>query len=219
MLSILTAKKSLSETDSNGNKLSKTPVINNLDDIMSKLNGNGYFAFMGASEHDIEVANRGYLDRSLDLWDSRGISYDDETELLNGTSGISINSYMDKSEILKRFEMAKGYAKNHHGTNVVLLISDSNEDYEGADENEVILGHGGYGADVVAVVDIDNEGTYTKFSLSDRTSAEYDLLTQENEELKAQVEALKNEMKLTKGHKVNSEAVKKLAKSALRITA
>ena len=57
-----------------------------------------------------------------------------------------------------------------------------------------------------------------KFSLSDRTSAEYDLLTQENEELKAQVEALKNEMKLTKGHKVNPEAVSKLAKSTLRIT-
>ena len=58
-----------------------------------------------------------------------------------------------------------------------------------------------------------------KFSLSDRTSAEYDLLTQVNEELKAQVEALKNEMKLTKGHKANPKAVNKLAKSTLRITA
>ena len=58
-----------------------------------------------------------------------------------------------------------------------------------------------------------------KFSLSDRSSAEYDLLTQENEELKAQVETLKNEMKLTKGHKVNPDAVNKLAKSTLRITA
>ena len=96
------SKKSLSETDSNGNKLSKIPVINSLDDIMSKLNGNGYFAFRGASEHDIEVANRGYLDRSLDLWDSRGISYDEETELLNGTSGISINSYKVNPEAVKK---------------------------------------------------------------------------------------------------------------------
>ena len=173
-------KFSLSETDSNGNKLSKTPVINSIDEIMSKLEGNGYFAFRGASEHDIEVADRGYLDRSLDLWDSRGISYDDEAELLNGTSGIGINSYMDKSEILKRFEMAKGYAKNHHGTNVVLLISDTTEDYEGADENEVILGHGGYGADVIAVVNIDSEETGTKFSLSEPVEEKGNLIAVHN---------------------------------------
>ncbi len=173
-------KFSLSETDSNGNKLSKTPVINSIDEIMSKLEGNGYFAFRGASEHDIEVADRGYLDRSLDLWDSRGISYDDEAELLNGTSRIGINSYMDKSEILKRFEMAKGYAKNHHGTNVVLLISDTTEDYEGADENEVILGHGGYGADVIAVVNIDSEETGTKFSLSEPVEEKGNLIAVHN---------------------------------------
>ena len=173
-------KFSLSETDSNGNKLSKTPVINSIDEIMSKLEGNGYFAFRGASEHDIEVADRGYLDRSLDLWDSRGISYDDEAELLNGTCGIGINSYMDKSEILKRFEMAKGYAKNHHGTNVVLLISDTTEDYEGADENEVILGHGGYGADVIAVVNIDSEETGTKFSLSEPVEEKGNLIAVHN---------------------------------------
>ena len=173
-------KFSLSETDSNGNKLSKTPVINSIDEIMSKLEGNGYFAFRGASEHDIEVADRGYLDRSFDLWDSRGISYDDEAELLNGTSGIGINSYMDKSEILKRFEMAKGYAKNHHGTNVVLLISDTTEDYEGADENEVILGHGGYGADVIAVVNIDSEETGTKFSLSEPVEEKGNLIAVHN---------------------------------------
>lgn len=209
-------KFSLSETDSNGNKLSKTPVINSIDEIMSKLEGNGYFAFRGASEHDIEVADRGYLDRSLDLWDSRGISYDDEAELLNGTSGIGINSYMDKSEILKRFEMAKGYAKNHHGTNVVLLISDSTEDYEGADEDEVILGHGGYGADVIAVVNIDSEETGTKFSLSEQASAEYEMLKQENNDLKAQIEVLKKEMELTSSHTVDAEAVSKLAKRYIR---
>ncbi len=112
--------------------------------------------------------------------ESRGISYDDEAELLNGTSGIGINSYMDKSEILKRFEMAKGYAKNHHGTNVVLLISDTTEDYEGADENEVILGHGGYGADVIAVVNIDSEETGTKFSLSEPVEEKGNLIAVHN---------------------------------------
>lgn len=87
---------------------------------------------------------------------------------------------MDKSEILKRFEMAKGYAKNHHGTNVVLLISDTTEDYEGADENEVILGHGGYGADVIAVVNIDSEETGTKFSLSEPVEEKGNLIAVHN---------------------------------------
>ncbi|MGN0611516.1 MAG: hypothetical protein ACI4JI_06995 [Ruminiclostridium sp.] len=66
------------------------------------------------------------------------------------------------------------------------------------------------------VFENDKNGSENKFSLSDQTSAEYDMLTQENEELKAQVEALKNEMKLTKGHKVNPEAVQKLAKKYIK---
>lgn len=55
-----------------------------------------------------------------------------------------------------------------------------------------------------------------KFSVSEQTSAEYEMLKQENNDLKAQIEALKKEMELTSGHTVDAEAVSKLAKRYIR---
>lgn len=55
-----------------------------------------------------------------------------------------------------------------------------------------------------------------KFSISEQTSAEYEMLKQENNDLKAQIEALKKEMELTSGHTVDAEAVSKLAKRYIR---
>ena len=55
-----------------------------------------------------------------------------------------------------------------------------------------------------------------KFSISEQTSAEYEMLKQENNDLKTQIEALKKEMELTIGHTVDAEAVSKLAKRYIR---
>lgn len=55
-----------------------------------------------------------------------------------------------------------------------------------------------------------------KFSVSEQTSAEYERLKQENNDLKTQIEALKKEMELTSGHTVDAEAVSKLAKRYIR---
>lgn len=55
-----------------------------------------------------------------------------------------------------------------------------------------------------------------KFSISEQTSAEYEMLKQENNDLKTQIEALKKEMELTSGHTVDAEAVSKLAKRYIR---
>lgn len=55
-----------------------------------------------------------------------------------------------------------------------------------------------------------------KFSISEQASAEYEMLKQENNDLKAQIEALKKEMELTSGHTVDAEAVSKLAKRYIR---
>lgn len=55
-----------------------------------------------------------------------------------------------------------------------------------------------------------------KFSISEQTSAEYEMLKQENNDLKAQIEALKKEMELTSGHTVDAEAVNKLARRYIR---
>lgn len=55
-----------------------------------------------------------------------------------------------------------------------------------------------------------------KFSISEQTSAEYEMLKQENNDLKTQIEALKKEMELTSGHTVDAEVVSKLAKRYIR---
>lgn len=128
-------------------------TITTLDELMAALEGTGYWGLRGASEHDVEVSDRGYLDCSLDLFDRRDCDYDDDAETLNGTSAISVNEYMSESEVMERYEQAKNYSEYHHGTNVVYLLNDKNSEY-GEDENEVILGSNGCGADVIAIVDI-----------------------------------------------------------------
>nr|DAJ39924.1 MAG TPA: nuclease [Caudoviricetes sp.] len=55
-----------------------------------------------------------------------------------------------------------------------------------------------------------------KFSVSEQASAEYEMLKQENNDLKTQIEALKKEMELTSGHTVDAEAVSKLAQRYIR---
>lgn len=55
-----------------------------------------------------------------------------------------------------------------------------------------------------------------KFSISEQASAEYEMLKQENKDLKTQIEALKKEMELTSGHTVDAEAVSKLAQRYIR---
>ena len=55
-----------------------------------------------------------------------------------------------------------------------------------------------------------------KFSISEQTTAEYEMLKLENSDLKAQVEALKKEMELTGRHTVDSETVNKLARRYIR---
>lgn len=129
-------------------------TITTIEELMNELeNGSGYWGVRGASEHDIEVSDRGYLDCSLDLFDRRDCDYDEEAEMLNGTCAIGINSFMEEGTIEERYEQAMRYASNHHMTNVVYLLNDSNCEY-GEDENEVILGSNGYGANIVAIVDI-----------------------------------------------------------------
>ena len=94
----------------------------------------------------------------------------------------------------------------------------------------VIINHdaGSFGRSVKSIIalentqvkNVDNESPTTnediRFSIPEQTSAEYELLLDKNEDLRKQVEALKSEMKLTKGHKVNPEAVKKLTNKILR---
>lgn len=113
------------------------------------------YGFRGATKRDLELIKSGeYLDASLDLWDSRDCNYDENADKMNGTSAICITEYMDFDELKKAYEYAKGYADNHHGTGVVLLISGDYSDY-GDDEDEVILrSEFEEGAQVIAFVEL-----------------------------------------------------------------
>ena len=126
--------------------------ITTIEKLMEALEGTGYFGLRGASEHDLEIEDRGYLDCSLDLWDKRDCNYDEEAELLSGTSAINVNEYLDEEEVMTKYKKALGYATNYHGNTKVYLLNDKHAEY-GDDEEEVVLGHDGYGADIVAVVE------------------------------------------------------------------
>ncbi len=128
-------------------------TITTIEELMEILNNSKNYGLRGASEHDIEIADRGYLDCSLDIWDERNCDYDENADKLNGTSAIYVSNEIGEVEVINRYNMAKGYAKNHHMTNIVYLISDRSFEW-GIDDNEIVLGHNGYGADVEAIVEL-----------------------------------------------------------------
>lgn len=136
--------------------------ITNISELMEELeNGHGIFGFRGASEYDVEhraeFEERGYLDCSFDLWDSRDCEYIENTDRLNGTSAIFAaqggDNWLDEEDVKAAYDVALGYAHNHHFTDLVYLVKDDHSEY-GEDEHEVVLGHNGYGADIVAIVEL-----------------------------------------------------------------
>lgn len=125
------------------------PTITTMSELMDILESGkyNYYGLRGATNHDVENINRGYLDCSYNWID--GEKTDDP---LDGTCALSIGDFLTENEIIKRYNRCAMYNASH-GTNIVLLIADNSQTY-GEDENEVILGSNGYGADVVAIVDI-----------------------------------------------------------------
>lgn len=103
-----------------------------------------YYGFRKATDHDRDVMDRGYLDCSYDWIDG------DQTEdQLSGSCAVGINDYMNEEQIIERFNQCR----NHYSGSVMLLIADNRCEY-GNDDNEVILGSNGCGADVLGIVEI-----------------------------------------------------------------
>lgn len=123
--------------------------ITTIEELMEEIehgNYNGY-GLRKATDHDMELINKGrtYLDVSYDAFDNE--TYFDSP--LNGTCAIAVYDFMNKSELRKRYEQVD----NVYFGDTILLIAD--DDCEcGNDDNEVILGSNGYGANIVAVVRI-----------------------------------------------------------------
>ena len=119
--------------------------ITNISELMAELESGSYnyYGLRGAHDSDLDKIGRGYLDCSY-VWED-GAQTDEQ---LGGTCAIGISDSLAVDEIQKRYGVAfKMYAEN--GT--VLLIADKSQEY-GNDENEVILGSNGCGADIVAIV-------------------------------------------------------------------
>ena len=123
--------------------------ITTLEELMEAIeNANAYCGLRGASESDMENLDRGYLECSYN-WEDNTCT----EEQLEGTCAVGVNEYLSEKEVENRYNRVKAMYATCNGTNTVLLISDTQQEY-GNDENEVILGHNGYGADVIAIVEL-----------------------------------------------------------------
>lgn len=121
------------------------PIITTISELIDAMmvNDYNYYGLRGAYPEDMDNLSRGYLDCSS-VWEDG--DYLDEK--LNGTCAVGINEDLSEAELIRRYNTALNV---YSRTGDVLLIADYNETY-GDDENEVILGNHGYGADVVAIV-------------------------------------------------------------------
>ena len=125
-------------------------TITTLEELREEIESGkyNYYGLRGATEHDLTCLDRGYLDCSLDNFDDNYSEYDESVETLNGTSAIFVSADTDLEE---RYTIVKNIYL--YETKTALLIADNNSEW-GDDEDEIVLGGDGYGANVVAIVAI-----------------------------------------------------------------
>lgn len=126
--------------------------INNVEQVIKEIENSVYncYAIRNATDHDLEIikkGNREYLDASYDAFDDG--TQNNTPKKLNGTCGIYIDEDMTTKEIIKRYNQC---IENYCGSTILLIADDDSE--WGNDENEIILGSNGYGAYVLAIVEL-----------------------------------------------------------------
>lgn len=143
------------------------------------------------TDEEAEEAINGELDKILDRWKKA-------TEPLRRKMKMLITEYIRNSEYdgihLK-------YDGSRNGVDVETYIVFNPNQIKSVTDN---IGTFNYNDDDI------------RYSISEQTTAEYEMLKLENNDLKTQIEALKKEMELTIGHTVDAEAVSKLAKRYIR---
>lgn len=119
---------------------------NSVEELMNELaeSNYNYYGLRNATEHDLEVIETGrtYLDASHDWIDG-----DDTGEELNGSCAIYVDGEMSAETIENRYNQCL----NDYCGETIILIADSRSEW-GNDENEIILGSNGCGADVIGYV-------------------------------------------------------------------
>ena len=125
-------------------------TITSINELMSIIEEGkyNYYGIRGASESDMVNLGRGYLDCSYDWNDNESTG-----EQLGGTCALGINEYTSEEKAAKICKRALNMYAKRNGTNTVLLIADNGQEY-GNDDGEVILGSNGFGADVIAIINI-----------------------------------------------------------------
>lgn len=121
--------------------------ITTVEELMNELESvaYNYHGLRKATSHDIEIieSGRNYLDCSFDFVDGTKTN-----TRLGGTCAIEITEYMSENELQKRYEQLKKYDGK-----TILLLGDKNGTH-GEDKDEIVLGSNGYGADVIAIVEL-----------------------------------------------------------------
>ena len=82
---------------------------------------------------------------------STNFDNDEPMGKLNGTSAIVATEYNSDEVLIEKYNRAKNMYAVY--TDTVLLIADKNSEY-GVDDDEIILGSNGYGADVIAILNL-----------------------------------------------------------------
>lgn len=119
--------------------------ITSVSELMEELEScnYNYYGLRGAHDSDLDKIERGYLDCSY-VWEHNCTT----DEQLCGTCALGVHDALTEQQIIDRYTTARD---SYSESGTVLLIADKEQEY-GNDENEVILGSNGYGADVVAIV-------------------------------------------------------------------
>lgn len=119
-------------------------TIKTIEEIRELLEKENYCGFRNLTDSDIERIESGeaYLECSHEWNDGEMLD-----ELLPGTCAVYVDGDMENDEIINRYNQAL----NCYEGSIIALIGDRESEW-GNDENEIIIGSGGYGANVLAIV-------------------------------------------------------------------
>ena len=112
-------------------------IFKTAEDLENYLESNcgGHYAVRGLDDHNatIDYNDGDAIARSYDMFDDRGIEYNDAATLLDGTCGLGVGETMYADELQDIVNRAKKY-----GTRVILIRGTAREDGDDLGENIII---------------------------------------------------------------------------------
>ena len=114
--------------------MTKFTTVEQLESYLED-NCGGYYTVRGLDGYNatINYNDGDEIAKSLDLYDERGIEYNANANMLNGTSGLAVSDMMYCDELERIIAKARKY-----GTRVILIHGDTHEDGEDNGESVII---------------------------------------------------------------------------------